>query len=73
MRQGFDKRLRQLEASNSTIKNPDFSHVSPDDLRKWREILEAIMDSGDGSHYYGDIAADAPSVYAAYVKTDYFE
>jgi len=61
-------RLRQLEASNPVIKKPDFSHVSPDDLRKWREILEAIMDSGDGSHYYDDIAVDSPSVYAAYVK-----
>ena len=68
MRQGFDRRLRHLEASNPAIKKPDFSHVSPDDLRQWREILTVATDSGDWSSYYDDLADDAPSVYAAYVK-----
>ena len=68
MRQGFDKRLRQLEASNPVNKKPDFSHVSPDDLRKWKEILTAATDSGDGSSYYDELAVHAPTVYAAYLK-----
>ena len=64
----FDARLRRLETSSSASKKPDFSHVMPDDLEKWREILTAATETGDWSAYYDDLAAHAPTVYAAYLK-----
>jgi len=64
----FERRLRHLEASGGVIERPNFDHVSPDDLRRWKEILKAIMDSGDGSDYYDDLAVHAPTAYAAYLK-----
>ena len=64
----FEKRIRHLEASKNAIKQPDFNHASPDDVRNWKEILHAVMESGDESNYYDDLAAHAPTVYAAYLK-----
>ena len=67
----FDRRLRRLEDSNTAIRKPDFRHVSQDDLLKWKEILTVATDSGDWSGYLNELAANAPSVYAAYVKAGY--
>ena len=64
----FEKRIRHLETSASASRKPDFSHVSPDELQMWKKILKAIMDSGDESNYYDDLAVHAPTVYAAYLK-----
>ena len=69
----FRKRIRQLEGSNSVITKPDFNHVHPDEIEKWREILTVATDSGDWSSYYSDLAVDAPAVYAAYRKAGYCE
>ena len=67
----FEKRLRHLEASRKATKKPDFSTILSDDLRKWQEILTVATDSGDWSGYYDDLAAHAPTVYAAYLKAGY--
>ena len=64
----FRKRIRQLEASKSVITRPNFDHVHPDEIEKWREILTMATDSGDWSSYYDDLAVNAPAVYAAYLK-----
>ncbi len=69
----FDKRLRRLEGPNSAIRKPDFRHVLQDDLLRWREILTVATDSGDWSGYLDELAANAPSVYAAFVKAGYYE
>jgi len=66
----FDKRLRILEVAKNVAKKPDFSGVSPADLRKWREIATAAADLGDWSNFFDDLAAHAPSVYAAYRKAE---
>jgi len=66
----FEKRLRRLETSVSITKNPDFSHVSVDDLRNWREILTAATEADDWSTYFDDLAVHAPTVYSAYLKDD---
>ena len=69
----FEKRLRQLESSKRARRRPNFSRISQNDLRNWREVLTAATDSGDWSGYLDDLAVDAPSVYAAYIEAGYRE
>ena len=68
MRIHFERRLRHLETSASGNSKPDFSHVSCDDLRRWREILTTVAGTNDWSNYYHDLAVHAPSVHGAFLK-----
>ena len=68
MTQRFDKRLRDLEASNPIRRKPCFWHVLQSDLEQWREILAIATETNNWVEYYDNLARKAPSVHDAYRK-----
>ena len=73
MTKPLDRRLRQLEGAKTGVKRLSFRNVYPDDLSRMKEIFLAARQSGDWSHYYEDLARDAPSAYDSYRKAGWCE
>ena len=66
MTKPFEKRLRLLENASEDLNKLSFRNVFPEDLARMKEIFLLARESGDWSHFYEDLARDAPSAYRAY-------
>ena len=64
----LERRLRIIEKAPAFRRRPNFDRVYPDELQKGKAILKAVMETGDSSNYYSDLAAHAPTVLAALIE-----